>query len=236
MQLDQTTIYIIIAAVAVGIYFGGAVVMTLVRILSGFFRQQQTYYDPNGYPPTDDRRDRGGGCFTIIFMGIIGVLVFTQFVDSKFVKAIFNDSNGSSKPLEAPMESKKDRYDRLMEDGAKSETAKPIKQPETEQQTPAPAFEASMVDNSETFVVQIGAYANKEGARTVFQENAQKGHQVGIFTKEGAPGQTLYVIIIGEALTKSAAEALCAKVNLDGSRVIPADDLDLHYSEIYLRR
>jgi hypothetical protein len=93
---NDTLVWFFLAAVVVGVFIGGKVVLTIMQIMGKTMRppmhnyphQYPQPYDPHRpdmYPPTPP----GDGCMFYILMGIIGLVIVAAVLNNTKIKDIF---------------------------------------------------------------------------------------------------------------------------------------------------
>lgn len=110
---NDTLVWFFLAAVVVGVFIGGKVVLTIMQIMGRTMRppmhnyphQYPQTYDPNRpdmYPPTPP----GEGCMSYILIGIIGLVIAAAVLNNTKIKNIFTKEKEQS-TTSFPIESQK---------------------------------------------------------------------------------------------------------------------------------
>lgn len=231
MKLDQTTVYMIIAAVVVGIYLGGSVVMTLIKILSRNLPQQQPYYPPHydGSHTDYNGQERGWGCWTYLFLLAIGGMILMKAADSQFVRELLNKDKGNSEVINSPVETTESRYSVIMSNNGNGTKASENRtQHEAEYK---PAASVAPVEAADPHIVRVAAFSNYESALAKMQKLTNQGLRSGYYLTSDNRGNELFAVFTGAYRSKADALDVKGAIGERGAFVVEAEGLELYYFE-----
>jgi len=230
MKLDQTTVYIIIAAVAVGIYLGGSVVMTLVRILSRNLPQQQPYYPPYDSNHQDyNRQERGWGCWPTLFIIAVAGMLLMKAANTKFVQELLHKDKGNLEVINAPLETTESRYSVVMSNNGAGTTTNENRVPSEAEHEPAASV--APVEAADPHIVRVAAFSNYESALAKMQKLTNRGLRSGYYLTTDARGNQLFAVFAGAYRSKADALDVKEGIGERGAFVVEAEGLELYYFE-----